>query len=41
LVLFEVRLISGVLGLDDDDAAGEIIIWICLAFCIPFADIIL
>jgi uncharacterized membrane protein len=41
LVFFEVRLISGVLGLDDNDAAGETIIWICLAFCIPLADLIL
>jgi uncharacterized membrane protein len=41
LVFFEVRLISGVLGLDDNDAAGEVIIWICLAFCIPLADLIL
>ena len=41
LVFFEVRLISGLLGLDDSVAATETIIWICLAFSIPLADLIL
>ena len=41
LVFFEVRLISGVLGLDDSIASSETIIWICLALAIPLADVIL
>jgi uncharacterized membrane protein len=41
LVFFEVRLISGVLGTDDNIAAGETIVWICLALAIPLADIVL
>jgi uncharacterized membrane protein len=41
LVFFEVRLVSGLMGLDDDVAAGESIIWICLALAIPLADIVL
>jgi uncharacterized membrane protein len=41
LVFFEVRLISGLLGLDDSVAATETIIWICLAFSIPLADLVL
>jgi uncharacterized membrane protein len=41
LVFFEVRLISGVFGFDDSNAAGETIIWICLALAIPLADIVL
>jgi uncharacterized membrane protein len=41
LVFFEVRLVSGVLGFDDSNAAGEVIIWICLAMAIPMADVIL
>jgi uncharacterized membrane protein len=42
LVFFEVRLISGLLGLDDDGfAVGELIVWICLAFAIPLADLVL
>jgi uncharacterized membrane protein len=41
LVFFEVRLISGIFGLDDSNTAGETIIWICLALAIPLADIVL
>ena len=42
LVFFEVRLISGVLGLDNaGDAVIETIIWICIAAAIPVADIAL
>ncbi len=41
LVFFEVRLISGVLGLDDSNSASETIVWICLAFSIPLADLVL
>ena len=39
LVFFEVRFISGVLGPDDSNAAGEVIIWICLVAAIPLADV--
>jgi uncharacterized membrane protein len=41
LVFFEVRLISGVLGLDDNNVAGEVIIWICLVMAVPMADVVL
>jgi uncharacterized membrane protein len=41
LIFFEVRLISGVLGLDDSVGASETIVWICLAFSIPLADLVL
>jgi uncharacterized membrane protein len=41
LVFFEVRFISGVLGPDDSNAAGEVIIWICLVAAIPLADVVL
>jgi uncharacterized membrane protein len=41
LVFFEVRLISGVLGLDDSMAAVETIVWICVAMAIPLADVVL
>jgi uncharacterized membrane protein len=42
LVFFEVRLISGLLGLDDQGpAVGELVVWICLAFSVPIADVAL
>jgi uncharacterized membrane protein len=41
LVFFEVRFISGLLGLDDSVGATETIVWICLAFSIPLADLVL
>ena len=41
LIFFEVRFISGVLGLDDSVGATETIVWICLAFSIPLADLVL
>jgi uncharacterized membrane protein len=41
LVFFEVRLLSGLLGLDDTAGASETIVWICLAFSIPLADLVL
>jgi hypothetical protein len=41
LVFFEVRLISGLLGLDDSIVANETIVWICVAFSIPLADLVL
>ncbi len=42
LVFLEVRLILGVLGLDDaGPAMAELVVWACLAFAIPLADITL
>lgn len=41
LVFFEVRLISGIFGLDASLVAGETIIWTCLVFAIPLADLVL
>jgi len=42
LVFFEVRLISGVLGLDDaGGAVAELIVWICLASSLLLADVVL
>jgi uncharacterized membrane protein len=41
LVFFEVRVISGLLGLDDNVGATETIVWICLALSIPLADLVL
>jgi len=41
LVFFEARLIPGILGLDDNVAAGDTIDWICLVLAIPLADLVL
>jgi uncharacterized membrane protein len=41
LVFLEVRLISGLTGLDNSDKAGEIIVWMCVIFAVPLADIVL
>jgi hypothetical protein len=42
LVFFEVRLILGVFGLDDaGPAMAELVVWACVAFAIPLADITL
>jgi len=41
LVFFEVRLISGLFGLDDSNTAGEIIVWTCVALAMPLADVVL
>jgi uncharacterized membrane protein YtjA (UPF0391 family) len=41
LVFFEVRLISGLFGFDDSLAAGETIVWTCVVFAIPLADVVL
>lgn len=41
LVFFEVRLISGIFGLDDSNTAGETIVWTCLVLAIPLADLVL
>ena len=41
LVFIEVRVISGVFGLDDTPGASETIVWCCVAAAIPLADIVL
>ena len=41
LVFVEVRVISGVFGFDNSLAAGETIVWSCLAFSILAADVVL
>jgi len=41
LVFFEVRVISGIFGLDDTPGAGETIVWSCIVLAIPLADIVL
>ncbi len=42
LVFFEVRLISGVFGLDDKGlAVAELVVWVCVASAIPLADMVL
>jgi uncharacterized membrane protein len=41
LVFFEVRLISGVFGLDDSTTASETIVWTCVALAVPLADVVL
>ena len=41
LVFFEVRVISGLFGLDDNVGSTETIVWICLALSIPLADLVL
>ncbi len=41
LIFLEVRVISGVLRLDDSAVAGEIIVWMCVIFAVPLADIVL
>jgi uncharacterized membrane protein len=41
LIFLEVRVIQGVLRLDDNNTAGEIIVWMCVIFAVPLADIVL
>jgi hypothetical protein len=41
LIFFEVRLISGIFGLDESTIAGDIVVWSCVALAIPLADILL
>ena len=41
LVFLEVRLLGGVLGLDDSLAATEILVWMGVIFAVPLADIVL
>ncbi len=41
LVFLEVRLIGGLTGLDQNIKATETIVWTCLIFAVPLADIVL
>ena len=41
IVFLEVRVISGLGGWDDNPAAGEVIVWICVACALLLADIVL
>ena len=41
IVFLEVRFVSGLLGYDDSASAGETIVWMCVAFSLLFADLIL
>ncbi len=41
LVFVEVRVIGGLTGLDNSLVATEIIVWMCVIFAVPLADIVL
>jgi|SRR5215467_533363 len=41
IVFLEVRFVSGILGYDDSVSAGETIVWMCVAFSLLFADLII
>jgi len=41
IVFLEVRVVSGIFGFDDSNTAGETIVWMCVAFALLFADIVL
>ena len=41
LIFLEVRVIGGLTGWDQSDKASETIVWMCLIFAYPVADIIL
>lgn len=41
IVFLEVRVVSGLLGFDDSAAAGETIVWMCVAFSLLFADLVI
>lgn len=41
IVFLEVRVVSGVLGYDDSLSAGETIVWMCVAFSLLFADVVI
>ena len=41
LVFLEVRVISGVFGFDNSHNGDEIIVWMCVIFSVPIADIVL
>ena len=41
LVFLEVRVISGLTGWDNNASATETIVWLCVVFAVPLADIVL
>lgn len=41
IVFLEVRFVSGILGYDDSASAGETIVWMCVAFSLLFADLVI
>jgi uncharacterized membrane protein len=41
LVFLEVRVISGMFGFDNSPKASEVIVWMCVIFSVPVADIVL
>jgi len=41
IVFLEVRFVSGLLGYDDNVSAGETIVWMCVAFSLLFADLVI
>jgi uncharacterized membrane protein len=41
IVFLEVRFVSGLLGYDDSATAGETIVWMCVAFSLLFADLVI
>jgi len=41
IVFLEVRFVSGLLGYDDSLSAGETIVWMCVAFSLLFADLVI
>ncbi len=41
LVFLEVRVISGIFGFDNSLMATEVLVWMCVIFSVPLADIVL
>jgi len=41
IVFLEVRVVSGVFGFDNNPAISETIVWMCVAFSLLFADLVL
>jgi hypothetical protein len=41
LVFLEVRVISGLTGLDGNNRATELLVWMCVILAVPIADIVL
>lgn len=41
IVFLEVRFVSGILGYDESVAIGETIVWMCVAFSLLFADLVI
>lgn len=41
IVFLEVRVISGLVGWDNSPVATEVLVWMCVAFAVPLADVVL